>query len=45
LIAIDMDFGRRFHRRELGHDVDAIAIVLDHPRKPAHLALDPMEAF
>ncbi len=32
-------------RRELGHDVDAKAVVLDHARKPAHLALDPLEAF
>jgi Cu+-exporting ATPase len=31
------------HRRELGHDIDAIAIVLDHARKAAHLALDPFQ--
>ncbi len=34
---------RGAHRGELGDDVDAIAIVLDHAREPAHLALDPLE--
>ena len=33
----------RPRRRELGDDIDAIAIVLDHAREPAHLALDPLE--
>ena len=36
---------RGAHRRELGDDVDAIAVVLDHAREPAHLALDPLEPF
>src|SRR5262249_55609169 len=33
------------YRRELGNDVDAIAIVPDHARQPAHLALDPPQPF
>ena len=36
---------RRAHRRELGDDVDAIAVVLDHAREAAHLALDPVQAL
>ena len=36
---------RRAHRRELRHDVDAIAVVLDHAREPAHLAFDPPQPF
>src|SRR6202034_201208 len=35
---------RRPRRRKLGHDVDAIAVVLDHARQPAHLPLDALEA-
>src|SRR5690348_13608980 len=31
---------RRAHGADLRDDVDAVAIVLDHARKPAHLALD-----
>ena len=34
---------RGARRRELGDDVDAIAVVLDHTREPAHLALDALE--
>src|SRR5262249_27788684 len=34
---------RGAHRRKLGHDVDAIAVLLDHAREAAHLALDPPE--
>ena len=34
---------RGAHRRDLGDDVDTIAVVLDHAREPAHLALDPRE--
>src|SRR5260370_37235424 len=34
---------RRAHGRDLRDDVDAIAIVLDHPPKPADLALDAFE--
>src|SRR5208282_4973823 len=34
---------RGARRRELGHDVDAIAVVLHHAREPAHLALDPLQ--
>ena len=30
-------------RRELRDDVDTVAIVLDHARQPAHLALDPLQ--
>src|SRR4051812_41268218 len=28
------------HRRDLGEDVDAVLLVLDHPLQPAGLALD-----
>src|ERR1700723_2664889 len=35
----------RFRRRDLGDDVDTIAIVLDHARKPADLALDSFQPF
>src|SRR5579883_2191514 len=31
------------HGRKLGHDVDTVALLLDHAREPAHLALDPPE--
>jgi DNA-binding FrmR family transcriptional regulator len=34
---------RRPHRPDLGEDVDAVAVLLDHPRDPAHLPLDPPE--
>jgi hypothetical protein len=46
VIGEDLVFGaaqRGAHRRELGDDIDAIAIVLDHAREPAHLAFDPFE--
>src|SRR5262245_57524349 len=33
----------RAHRRDLGHDVDAVAILFDHARNAAHLALDPAQ--
>ena len=36
---------RGAHRRELRHDIDAIAVVLDHAREAAHLALDPFQPF
>ena len=36
---------RRPHRRELRHHVDAIAILVDHARKPAHLAFDALQAL
>src|SRR5829696_509687 len=29
--------------RDLGEDVDAVALVLDHPLDPAHLSLDPVQ--
>src|SRR5579884_1532773 len=29
---------------DLGEDVDAVAVVLDHPFDPADLALDPLQA-
>jgi Cu+-exporting ATPase len=35
---------RGTRRRQLGHNIDAIAIVLDHAREPTHLALDPLKA-
>src|ERR1700737_1848996 len=31
---------RSGHRRDLGEDVDAIAVVVDHGLEPSHLALD-----
>ena len=34
---------RRVHRGDLREDVDAVAILLDHPLDPAHLALDAVE--
>ena len=34
---------RRTHGADLRDDVDAIAVVLDHAGKPAHLAFDPVE--
>src|SRR5215213_7725603 len=33
----------RPHRPDLGEDVDTVAILLDHARDPAHLALDPLQ--
>src|SRR5215831_6089384 len=36
---------RGAHRRNLRHDVDAVAILVDHPRDAAHLALDPAQAL
>src|SRR5262245_18454159 len=36
---------RGAHRRDLGHDVDAVAILLDHARNAAHLALDPAQSL
>ncbi len=35
----------RFCRRDLRDDVDAIAVVLDHARQPADLALDSFKPF
>ena len=34
---------RRAHRADLRHDVDAVAVVLDHAGKPAHLAFDALQ--
>jgi hypothetical protein len=31
--------------RKLRDNIDAIAILIDHARKPAHLSLDPPQAF
>jgi hypothetical protein len=31
--------------RQLRDDIDAITVILDHARKPPHLAFDPFEAF
>src|SRR5262249_45507737 len=36
---------RRAHRRNLRHDVDAVAILVDHARDAAHLAFDPAQAL
>src|SRR5262249_35318860 len=36
---------RRAHRRNLRHDVDAVAIRIDHARDAAHLAFDPAQAL
>ena len=36
---------RRAHRADLRDDVDAVAVVLDHAREAAHLALDAVEPF
>lgn len=36
---------RRPDRGDLGHEIDAVAILVDHFRKPAHLAFDPVQAF
>ena len=33
------------HRRNLRDDVDTVALLLDHLRKTANLALDPAETF
>src|SRR3954447_22101555 len=35
---------RGAYRRDLGEDVDAVAVMLDHAGDPAHLALDSAEA-
>ena len=32
-------------RRDLRHDVDAVAIVLDHAGEAANLSFDPVEAL
>ena len=34
---------RGLHGGDLREDVDAVAILLDHPLDPAHLALDPVQ--
>ena len=31
--------------RDLGQDVDAVAILVDHPLDAAHLAFDPVQAL
>src|SRR5207247_6394765 len=36
---------RRIHSRDLGEDVDAVAVVLDHPLDPADLSFDPVQAL
>jgi hypothetical protein len=33
------------HRSDLSDDVDTIALFFDHPRNPAHLAFDFVQAF
>src|ERR1019366_597260 len=36
---------RGLNRRDLSQDVDAIALVLNHPGDAAHLPFDPCQAF
>ncbi len=36
---------RRAHGGNLRDDVDAIAVLLDHAREPAHLSFDPLQPF
>src|SRR5438552_2799131 len=36
---------RRVDGRDLGEDVDAVAVLLDHPLDAADLALDSVQAF
>ena len=36
---------RRSYSRNLRDDVDAVAVLLDHSGKPAHLTFNPCEAF
>jgi hypothetical protein len=38
-------FERRLHGRDLREDVDAVAVLLDHPLDPPHLPLDPVQAL
>jgi len=37
-------FQRSLHRRDLSEDVDAVAVLGDHPLQAAHLTLDPAQA-
>jgi hypothetical protein len=34
---------RRLHRCDLRQNIDAIAVLVDHPRDAANLALDPVQ--
>jgi hypothetical protein len=36
---------RGAHGGNLGHDIDTVAIVLDHAREAAHLPLGPAESL
>src|ERR1700730_9660204 len=36
---------RGAHRRDLGDDVDAVAILLNHAREATNLPLDPLQPF
>jgi hypothetical protein len=36
---------RGANRRDLRHDVDAVAVLIHHSGQAAHLAFDPVEAF
>jgi hypothetical protein len=36
---------RGAHRRNLRDDIDAIAVLIDHPGETADLTLDPAQAF
>jgi len=48
MIGEDLIFGtpqRGSRRRKLRHNIDAIAVVLDHARQPAHLPPDPAETL
>lgn len=36
---------RRSRRRDLRHDIDAVAIILDHARQPANLTFNSLQSF
>ena len=36
---------RRGHGGAMRDDVDALTVLVDHAREPAHLAFDPVETF
>ncbi len=46
MVAQDFLFGtpqRRAHCADLRHDIDAVALILDHPSEAPHLAFDAVE--
>jgi hypothetical protein len=46
-VALEQDAGRtaqrRLHGGDLGEDVRAVALLVDHPLQPAHLAFDALQ--